>query len=233
MEIEWRTSHPNPKPGPETRTTLKIFYALPVLFVLGLIGYLAWSRATHQGLPIRHISGKPFESVAIKDLTANLFTQGDQLRAAGNDLFMEFRDVQSNLTDVGDVNLVLEMKMPGMVMHAIGKVFRTATPGQHRHHGGTANGGRLDDHTQLFRAARKRGNQLFHERKMKGKLEEYLGIVRDQLAAIERTQRQGIETAAQWVADALQHERFIYAFGSGHSHALAEEVFYRAGGLCA
>jgi len=122
----------NAKAGPKARTALKVFYALPVLFILGLLGYLAWNRATHQGPPVRHISSKPFASVPIKGLTANLFTEGDQLRAAGNDLFIEFRDGQSNLADVGDVTFQLEMKMPGMVMHAIGKVFRTATPGQYR-----------------------------------------------------------------------------------------------------
>ena len=32
-------------------------------------------------------------------------------------------------------------------------------------------------------------------------------------------------------AEALAADRWLYAFGTGHSHALAEEVFYRAGGL--
>ncbi len=116
----------------KVRTVLKLFYALPVLFVLGLCGFVIWSRATHQGLPVRHISNKPFATVPIAGLTANLFTQGDQLRAAGNDLFIEFRDGQGNLADVGEVTFELEMKMPEMVMHSIGKVMRTATPGQYR-----------------------------------------------------------------------------------------------------
>jgi hypothetical protein len=120
------------KAGPKVRTVLKVFYALPILFVLGLCGYLMWSRATHQGLPIRHISNKPFATVPIAGLTANLFTQGDQLRAAGNDLFIEFRDGQSNLADVGQVTFELDLKMPDMVMHSIGKAMRTATPGQYR-----------------------------------------------------------------------------------------------------
>jgi hypothetical protein len=114
------------------RTGLKILYALPVLFVLGLWGYLVWSRTTHQGLPVRPISSKPLATVRVHELTANLFTQGDQLRAAGNDLFIEFRNGQGQLTDVGDVTLQLEMKMPDMVMHSMGKVMRTATPGQYR-----------------------------------------------------------------------------------------------------
>lgn len=66
---------------------------------------------------------------------------------------------------------------------------------------------------------------------VKSSLDQYFDVVRAQLRAIEQTQRAGIELAAQWVAGALQQDHFIYAFGSGHSHALAEEVFYRAGGL--
>jgi hypothetical protein len=122
----------NNKTSPKTRAALKIFYALPVLCVLGVLGYMAWNRITHQGPPVRPISSKPFASVPIQRLTANLFTQGDQLRAAGNDLFIEFRDGQNNLTDVGEATFELEMRMPDMVMHAIGKVYRTATPGQYR-----------------------------------------------------------------------------------------------------
>jgi hypothetical protein len=122
----------NSKASPKVRTALKVFYALPVVFVLGLWGYLVWTRATHQGPPVRHISGKPFATVPIHGLTASLFTQGDQLRAAGNDVFIEFRDGQGNLTDVGEATLELDMKMPDMVMHSIGKVMRTATPGQYR-----------------------------------------------------------------------------------------------------
>lgn len=46
-------------------------------------------------------------------------------------------------------------------------------------------------------------------------------------------QRDGLETAALWLAEALQQDGLLYVAGSGHSHMLAEEVFYRAGGLAA
>lgn len=118
--------------GPKLKWLLKIFYALPVLFIAGLCGLLAWNRVAHQKLPIRPISAKPFASTSIAGLTANFFTQGNQLRAAGNDLFIEFRDGQGNLSDVGDVVFELRLNMPDMVMHSLGKVFRTATPGQYR-----------------------------------------------------------------------------------------------------
>lgn len=59
----------------------------------------------------------------------------------------------------------------------------------------------------------------------------YLTAVRSQLDACAQTQRTQIERVAGWVADALEAGRFLFVFGTGHSHLLAEEVFYRAGGL--
>jgi hypothetical protein len=122
----------NPRSGHRVRRWLSLFYALPVLFVVGLVGYMAHSRATHQGPPVRKISAAPFASVKINGLEAHLFAQGDALRASGNDLFIEFRDAQGNLADVGEVEFELVLKMPGKIMHSIGKVMRTATPGQYR-----------------------------------------------------------------------------------------------------
>ena len=40
-----------------------------------------------------------------------------------------------------------------------------------------------------------------------------------------------IEAAARLAADAIRKGGFVFAFGTGHSHMLAEEIFYRAGGL--
>jgi uncharacterized phosphosugar-binding protein len=62
-------------------------------------------------------------------------------------------------------------------------------------------------------------------------MDDFINAAREQLAAITRTQRAQMDQAADWVCETLMQERFIYAFGSGHSHALSEEVFYRAGGL--
>ncbi len=41
------------------------------------------------------------------------------------------------------------------------------------------------------------------------------------------------DTARDIVADALAGDHLVYVAGSGHSHLLAEEVFYRAGGIAA
>ena len=40
-----------------------------------------------------------------------------------------------------------------------------------------------------------------------------------------------IRTCAELFAETLKNEKNIYLFGTGHSHMLAEEMFYRAGGL--
>ena len=40
-----------------------------------------------------------------------------------------------------------------------------------------------------------------------------------------------LDAAANLVADALARGGDVHAFGTGHSHMLAEELFYRAGGL--
>ncbi|GMQ24122.1 SIS domain-containing protein [Algoriphagus sp. oki45] len=44
-------------------------------------------------------------------------------------------------------------------------------------------------------------------------------------------QESEIQKAAQWVADCIQSEGWIYTSGTGHSHMMAEEIFYRAGGF--
>lgn len=40
-----------------------------------------------------------------------------------------------------------------------------------------------------------------------------------------------IEAAGAMLADTLKKDGLLYVFGCGHSHMLAEELFYRAGGL--
>lgn len=42
-----------------------------------------------------------------------------------------------------------------------------------------------------------------------------------------------LEEAGRLVADSLAQDGLLYVFGCGHSHMLAEELFYRAGGLAA
>jgi uncharacterized phosphosugar-binding protein len=62
-------------------------------------------------------------------------------------------------------------------------------------------------------------------------IDRYLAIVQSQITAATAPARPAIESAATHVAEALVADRYLYAFGTGHSHMLAEEPFYRAGGL--
>ena len=61
--------------------------------------------------------------------------------------------------------------------------------------------------------------------------QRYLDIVASQIRQVRETQWSSIQTAGQWIADALAGDHWFYTFGTGHSRMLAEEVFHRAGGL--
>jgi uncharacterized phosphosugar-binding protein len=60
--------------------------------------------------------------------------------------------------------------------------------------------------------------------------EKYLDALREALGRIEPEQ---IQRAASLIADSLGSGGIIHTFGTGHSSLLAQEVFYRAGGLVA
>lgn len=62
-------------------------------------------------------------------------------------------------------------------------------------------------------------------------VERYYAVATAQLQQVFQTQRNAIEQAATWLGEALANDHWLYAFGTGHSHMLAEEIFYRAGGL--
>ena len=58
--------------------------------------------------------------------------------------------------------------------------------------------------------------------------ENYLKGIEEILHTIEREE---VEKLASIVAERLDDDGLLYTFGCGHSQLLAEEVFYRAGGL--
>src|SRR5437016_11079379 len=60
--------------------------------------------------------------------------------------------------------------------------------------------------------------------------ERYLASVRRALDDICFEQ---VEQAAGVIAEALRNDGIIHIFGAGHSSLLAQEVFFRAGGLVA
>lgn len=62
-------------------------------------------------------------------------------------------------------------------------------------------------------------------------LDRYFEESDRQLRAVYESQRAPLDTAARWLGEALAADHWLYAFGTGHSHMLAEEIFYRAGNL--
>lgn len=62
-------------------------------------------------------------------------------------------------------------------------------------------------------------------------VDDYLDRLRDLLERFRVTQREALNRAAGTVAECLRGGGMVHLFGTGHSHMIAEEVFYRAGGL--
>ena len=62
---------------------------------------------------------------------------------------------------------------------------------------------------------------------------QYIKGLQNVLARIAGEQSGNIRRAGTIMAAALQHGGVIHTFGTGHSHIIAEEVFFRAGGIAA
>ncbi|MBM3881096.1 MAG: SIS domain-containing protein [Verrucomicrobia bacterium] len=62
-------------------------------------------------------------------------------------------------------------------------------------------------------------------------MDRLYGVACELLPKVRATQWESIATVAGWLGKALAQDGWLYVFGTGHSHLLAEEVFYRAGGL--
>ncbi len=60
---------------------------------------------------------------------------------------------------------------------------------------------------------------------------EYITNIKDIVSQIEKNCSESIEKTAEALSAALIDGRRIFLFGTGHSHMLSEELFYRAGGL--
>ena len=60
---------------------------------------------------------------------------------------------------------------------------------------------------------------------------EYLQACQEALGKLASTQSAEIARAAQLIADKVVAGGIVFTFGTGHSHELAEEVSYRAGGM--
>ena len=61
--------------------------------------------------------------------------------------------------------------------------------------------------------------------------QKYIAEIQRLVESVPVAQAKPMERAAELIADALCGEGYVFTFGTGHSHLLAEEIFYRAGGL--
>jgi len=62
-------------------------------------------------------------------------------------------------------------------------------------------------------------------------MREYLAKITELLGRIEAEEAGALSSASDAVADAICGDRLVYVFGCGHSHLVALDTFYRAGGL--
>src|SRR5919108_5043125 len=62
-------------------------------------------------------------------------------------------------------------------------------------------------------------------------LDRYVEAVRELAARVVESQRETLIEIAKMMADTTRRDGRIFLFGTGHSHLIAEESFYRAGGL--
>ena len=60
---------------------------------------------------------------------------------------------------------------------------------------------------------------------------KYMAEIQRLVEKVSCEQPDSMERAASLIAEALCGEGYVFTFGTGHSHLLAEEIFYRAGGL--
>ena len=61
--------------------------------------------------------------------------------------------------------------------------------------------------------------------------DSYFSNLIDRLETLKTALCEPMEQAAEAILDAARNDKRVYVFGTGHSHMLAEEVHYRAGGL--
>jgi len=61
----------------------------------------------------------------------------------------------------------------------------------------------------------------------------YLLQVQELMGQVAQSQISAVAASVKLFSDALENGKMIHTFGTGHSHLLAEEIFYRAGGLAA
>jgi uncharacterized phosphosugar-binding protein len=66
---------------------------------------------------------------------------------------------------------------------------------------------------------------------MTSQIERYFNTCLEQLTRLREHSTDSIDAAAQAIANAIQDDKGYFLFGSGHSALIAQEAYWRAGGL--
>jgi len=61
--------------------------------------------------------------------------------------------------------------------------------------------------------------------------ENYINIVKDCITNVWETQKDVISQSSKIIAEAIKNKKNVFVFGCSHAGIIAEEVFYRTGGL--
>ncbi|KWW13062.1 MULTISPECIES: SIS domain-containing protein [Peribacillus] len=64
-------------------------------------------------------------------------------------------------------------------------------------------------------------------------MNSYFKEVQALLSTVVEKEKQSLNEAVERISASIMSDGIVHLFGSGHSHILTEEVFYRAGGLAA
>jgi uncharacterized phosphosugar-binding protein len=59
----------------------------------------------------------------------------------------------------------------------------------------------------------------------------YFSAIQNLLTEVNDKNKQALQQSAYILAECLERDGILHVFGCGHSHMIAEEVFYRAGGI--
>src|SRR5437868_3363388 len=103
-----------------------------IALIVGLIAIFYVGQFGWQKLRPGQIPGAPFLTQNVNDLAVNFIAPEGQLHTGNNEIFLEFRDGNGQLIDVGNVKFDLNMNMPGMQMHSGGTIERTNRSGRYR-----------------------------------------------------------------------------------------------------
>src|SRR5438552_3242629 len=103
-----------------------------IALIIGLIAiFYVGNFAWHKLRPTQ-ISGAPFLTQKVNDLTVNFVAPEGELLQGNNDVLIEFHDSAGQLVDVGNVKLELNMNMTGMQMHEGANIQPAGAPGRYR-----------------------------------------------------------------------------------------------------